>query len=94
MSVKYLGFTENGEAYMASDLRDDYPSEIGWYAVLQCWDAEEGIFPGAYYWNGERWTLQNGHEGLRLPSIRYWPVVFDSQEAAEAYAYARDPDFK
>jgi hypothetical protein len=67
-----------------SDLRDDNPTQPGWYATLVCWDEEEGVFPGAHYWNGSSWDTR--------ASIQYWPIVFESKEAATDYAYDNDPE--
>lgn len=27
----------------------------GWYATVHIWDAQEGLFPGAHYWDGTQW---------------------------------------
>jgi hypothetical protein len=32
------------------------PTEAGWYAVLICYDTQEGIFPDARLWDGEKWN--------------------------------------
>lgn len=69
-----------------SELRDDDPEQVGWYATLMCWDAEEGVFPGGCYWNGQEWDTN--------ASIRYWPIVFESKQAATDYAYENDPELQ
>lgn len=69
-----------------NELTDAYPTRVGWYAVLCCWDELEGSFPGANYWDGK----------MRHPDInaswRRWPTVFKSKEEAETYAYDNDPE--
>jgi hypothetical protein len=72
---------------MSNDLRDDNPTQPGWYATLVCWEVEEGMFPGAHYWNGNAWE-----PSWRSAGIQYWPIVFDTKEAAETYAYEHDPE--
>lgn len=69
-----------------SQLRDDDPEGIGWYATLQCWDAEEGTFPGAHFWNGSDWEPDTS------ASVQYWPIVFKSEVLAADYAYEHDPE--
>lgn len=66
------------------ELRDDDPEQVGWYATLSCWDEEEGLFPGAHYWDGDDWQPQTS------ASIQYWPIVFKSEDAAIDYAYEND----
>lgn len=76
-----------------TDLRDNNPTQPGWYATLHCWDADEGTFPGAHYWNGSAWQSDE-HSGVLQTSatIQHWPVPFNSQEEAETYAYDNDPE--
>lgn len=52
------------------------------FAVLNCWDMEEGIFPEVKV------------EGDRLPSEVLYrsPMNFATKEEAETWAYANDPD--
>lgn len=57
------------------------PTADGWYAVLKCWDAEEGIFPDAALRTGETWSE---------PAILAFNGPFATQE--EAYAWAREND--
>jgi hypothetical protein len=75
-----------------SDLRDDGPTQPGWYATLHRWDVEEGIFPGAHYWNGSVWRSSESDYAGTNASVQYWPIVFETQEEAEAYAYDNDPE--
>jgi hypothetical protein len=67
-------------------LEDVSPEREGWYATLECWDVEEGMFPGAHYWNGTEFDCAIN------ASISYWPVRFDTKEEAESYAYANDSE--
>jgi hypothetical protein len=34
---------------------DGKPSAPGWYAVLVCYDACEGVFPMGAWWDGANW---------------------------------------
>ncbi len=61
---------------------DSEPTEDGWYAVMRCYDAEEGTLPGAEYWDEGKW----GFRGVYLHS----PQTFVSEEAARAWASAYD----
>lgn len=60
-------------------VQEPHPPATGWYAILYCYDAEEGIFPTADYWNGKEWN-------------QGYPVVSHSPESfktfAEAYEWA------
>jgi len=63
----------------------DGPMMVGWYATIHSWDAEEGTFPGANYWDGEKWNE-------RLPIFGWSPHPFDTEAAALAWAYENDPE--
>lgn len=56
------------------------PRENGWYAILQCWDIEEGVFPSAKRWDGSdlEWSVM----AIAGP--------FSDEKSAEAWAYAHD----
>jgi len=69
----------NGEWLFGPD-----PVTPGWYAVLRCWDAQEGIFTGAAYYGESGWP---GYE-----VVAYMEPVQKSQLAAIAYASDNDPD--
>jgi len=64
----------------------------GWYATLHGWEIEEGVFPSAHWWDGEKWLKapNNPHETNAV--ILHWPQKFDTQEEALAFADANDPD--
>jgi hypothetical protein len=62
------------------------PLETGWYAVLRRWDSYEGIFHGLCFYNG----LDLG--GGNPPIIYRSPKAFASAAAADAWAYAHDPE--
>ncbi len=65
--------------------RDDpKPPMSGWYATLHCWDPLEGFFPGAAWWDGEKWSNS-------LP-ICEWAGPFDTEDAADKWAEDNDPD--
>jgi hypothetical protein len=61
------------------------PSAKGWYAVLICWDAEEGEFPRAAYWDGAVWNTTG-------PVTAYYPDICGSETEATDLAYRNDPD--
>lgn len=62
------------------------PSDgVGWYAVLLCWDAEEGSFPDANHWNGAKWEVDDPVSSVSLRK-------FDTKKDAYDWAYAHDPD--
>lgn len=65
------------------DQTDGSPTTPGWHATLQCWDAAEGIFPGAHYWDGKAWN-----EGTAIRSFS--PMTFADKDAAKDWAYAHD----
>jgi hypothetical protein len=59
-------------------------AEIGWYAVLLCWDPEEGIIPSTNFWEG-RWQFHG-------PVIARSPTPLRSRDAAGEWADKHDPD--
>lgn len=68
------------------------PPVTGWFAVLRCWDPEEGIFPGTAYategrveWPDSSGILPDGSSGHAGP--------FATQEEAKKWAHDHDPDF-
>jgi hypothetical protein len=68
---------------------DDPPKNaVGFYATTKCWDANEGIFPGAHYWNGDDWVPTT------RASIAYYPKLFPSAEEAEEFAFDNLDDLK
>jgi hypothetical protein len=65
-------------------LADKEPQSIGWYPVLLCWEAEEGFFPAAAYWNGEAFADER--------AASHWlPKQLQTKDEAEAFAYENDP---
>ena len=52
----------------------DEPAERGWYAVLCCWDVDEGIAPSADQWDGVQWAT-------RTPIIRHSGPFASESEA-------------
>ena len=63
---------------------DQLPQQPGWYATLHCWDSNEGVFPRAMEWLGDRWAE-------RLP-IYAWQGPFPDEEAAVRWADEHDPE--
>lgn len=60
----------------------DKPTVPGWYATTYCWDAQEGMFPGADEWDGEKW--RSG-----FPVIGY-AGPFEDEKTAKTWADAHD----
>lgn len=63
---------------------DDDVQLNGWYATIHCWEVEEGMFPGANYWNGTSWDF-------KMP-VFMWAGPFLSKSEAEEWAYEHDPE--
>ena len=59
------------------------PGEQGWYAVLICYDPQEGVFPSAGYWDGQKWDRK---------AVSGFGVKRDTELEAKALAYEHDPD--
>lgn len=59
------------------------PSSAGWYAILYCWEPEEGVFHGASCWDGKTWDQDLPISGFHGPH--------ESEAAAAAWADAHDP---
>lgn len=57
------------------------PETIGWYGTLSRWESIEEFFPGAHYWDGDRWNHK------RAPIKFFSPMVFKSEDAALEWAY-------
>lgn len=72
-------------------IRNHPPTESGWYATTHCFDPEEGIFPGAYFWDGVSWIFDDLVWGT-LPLLNRSSVTFPSKSAAEKWAYEHDPE--
>jgi hypothetical protein len=62
---------------------DGKPFEPGWYAVLVCYDEQEGAFPGASFWDGAEWDRK---------AVAAFGEKRDTKEAASLVAYEHDPD--
>ncbi|HTG95740.1 MAG TPA: hypothetical protein VL866_24275 [Pyrinomonadaceae bacterium] len=71
---------------MQQQLTTDTPTETGWYPTYSTWDENEGMFPGAHYWNGSEW------EPITTASITRWSVKFDTEHEARIHADQYDPE--
>lgn len=72
--------------YPPDDMKWNYegkPSQIGWYAVLICYDENEGVFPNAAWWDGDRWSRK---------SVICFGDMRCTEQEAEQLAYDHDPD--
>lgn len=67
------------------DSESDNPSKPGIYAILYCWDAQEGIFDGVGIWDGETWDHS-------LPMSVFSKESFDSVESAKEWADKNNPE--
>lgn len=63
---------------------DEYPTEEGWYPVLQCFEIEEGFIPRAAYFTGKKWSIRW--------IVAYINTKVSSAEEAEEIAYDNDQD--
>jgi hypothetical protein len=61
----------------------DHPPLSGWYAVLRCWEPEEGVFPDAVHWPSDDWDVW---------IVRRSPKPFASHGDALDWAYENDPE--
>lgn len=68
MSVEWLNVEEH------------QPTEHGWYAVMVCWDAEEGAYSTSRYWDGE-WPSE---------VEMYLPQRFETEREASDLADANE----
>lgn len=68
----------------AWDWKSKQPAVAGWYATALCWDAQEGMFPSAGYWNGAEW------EGSHAVAAFAGP--FTGKVEADAWAHEHDPE--
>ena len=57
----------------------------GWYAVVVCWDENEGMFPSSAFWDGQIWTDDSR-------PIAAFHGRHETKEAAEKWAYDHDPE--
>lgn len=64
-------------------LDEEIPTEPGWYAVTRCWEPAEGVFPGACFYDGAKWSEASG-------LFQRSPKTFASEEKAERWAYEHD----
>lgn len=69
---------------------DPMPAVDGWFAVIKCYEVEEGMFPAAVWVKGGKWaeaddggmtTDGSGHAG-----------PFAARKEAEDWGYAHDPE--
>jgi hypothetical protein len=62
---------------------DGKPSAPGWYAVLVCYDACEGVFPMGAWWDGANWQQK---------AVVAFGDYGSTKQEAEDLAYAHDLD--
>jgi hypothetical protein len=83
LTASWLSDARHGREY-GRRLFPAAPLKPGWYAVLHCWDSEEGVFPG---------IRELGEAGFPSSVIARSPGPLADQTAAEAWADRHDPDF-
>lgn len=56
------------------------PPKPGIYAILYCWEPQEGVFDGAAYWNGKKWDQE-----LPIGAFSFQPfkTIKEAEEWAE-----------
>ena len=62
---------------------DGTPDAAGWYAVLVCYDAEEGAFPMGAEWDGAKWKQR---------FVAAFGDRCETADEAKDLAYDNDPD--
>ena len=65
---------------------DAKPKNNGWYAILYCWEVQEGFFPSAAHWNGDKFDSS-------LPVSNWVDKIFSIKEDAAKFALDNDPDW-
>lgn len=68
------------------DFEQQPPTKIGWYALLICYEPEEGILDEVRYWNGARWDVDNPYYVDRSKE------PFNNRSTAEMWAELNNPD--
>ncbi len=63
---------------------ENKPKAKGWHGTLHSWDSQEGFFPGASFWDGEKFATT-------LPVCHFIDKVFDCENDAELFANDNDP---
>lgn len=64
----------------------DNPKTAGFYAILFCYDPDEGTFPDSRFWDGKEWDES-------LPIVWVSSIAFPTKEDAEDWAYENDPGY-
>jgi len=62
---------------------DGDPNEQGWYAVIICYDEQEGAFPCAAYWSGDTWNKK---------AVVAFGEKRETESEARRLSYEHDPD--
>lgn len=63
---------------------DKKPTTPGWYAVLICWDVQEGLIPSTAFWRDGSWVREHPYVAHAGP--------FDTSDAAYKHAWDNDPE--
>jgi hypothetical protein len=64
----------------------DKPETDGWYAVVKCWDSEEGMFPDVCKFSGGKWA------GNFESAISAFCGPFPTEAEAQDWANRHDPE--
>ena len=69
---------------------DPMPAVDGWFAVIRCWEPEEGMFPGAVWaTNGQVESSDNG--GMTTDGSGH-AGPFSTKAEALSWGYDHDPE--
>ncbi len=80
-TIAYFSHTESMMEWIFG--KTPPPDAPGWYAVLLCYDTEEGVLPGSAEWDGAAWK----HKAVVAFGERR-----DTEREADDLAYDNDPD--
>ena len=69
-------------------IHDGEPAAIGWYAVVICYDANEGAFPDTAYWDGRFWRSEPEGAPFHGEPNCFTSSPFSSEKEAEEWGWA------
>ena len=66
------------------------PAVDGWFAVIRCWEPEEGMFPDATW--ADKGSFHRDDGGLATDGSGGHAGLFPTMAAAREWAEAHDPE--
>ena len=69
---------------------DPMPAVDGWFAVIRCWEPEEGMFPDAVW--ADKGKVAYPHDGGLTTDGSGYAGPFPTEAAAREWAEAHDPE--